>query len=259
MKRSYRVGIAVLCALLAVVQPVVAATTPSAVVVFAAASLKNALDDAKAAWERESGVPVAVSYAASSALAKQIEQGAPADIFVSADRDWMQYLSDKALTQKASEHDLLGNRLVLVAPKSSSVELHIVPGFPLAAALGGGRLAICNSSVPAGKYGIAALQALGVWSDVEKHTAQAENVRAALTLVAHSEAPLGIVYATDANAEPGVRVVDTFPEKTHPPIVYPIALLRDSKNPAAARLLAFLESPAARGFFEKQGFSWRAQ
>jgi molybdate transport system substrate-binding protein len=224
------------------------------VVVFAAASLKNALDDAVSAWEHDSGQRAVASYAASNALAKQIEHGAPADLFISADHDWMQYLSDRGLTQKVTERDLLGNRLVLIAPKTSGVKLHIAPGFPLLAALGNGRLAICDLSVPAGKYAAAALQSLNVWTGVAPRAAQAENVRAALALVAHQEAPLGIVYVTDAAAEPAVRVVDTFPEDTHPPIVYPIALLRDSKNAAARDLLAFLESAKARPYFEKQGF-----
>ncbi len=235
--------------------PVAADETPAPVVVFAAASLKNALDDAKTAWEHKSGKTAVVNYAASNTLAKQIEQGAPADLFFSADEDWMKYLSDKGLTQKASERALLGNTLVLVAPKSSTVSLHIAPGFALAAALGSGRLAMCNPSVPAGKYGAAALQSLGVWNSVESHTALADNVRAALALVARGEVPLGIVYTTDANAEPAVRVVDTFPEHSHPPIVYPVALLRDSKNTAPKELLDFLESAEAKVYFEKQGFS----
>jgi len=232
-----------------------AAEPPAPVVVFAAASLKNALDDVKTAWEHKTGKSAVVDYAASNALAKQIEQGAPADIFVSADRDWMQYLSDKGLTRKASERDLLGNRLVLVAPAASAVQLRIETGFDLAGALGDGRLAMCNSAVPAGKYGAAALQSLGVWTIVQAHLAQADNVRAALALVARGEAPLGIVYATDAAAEPAVRVVDTFPENTHPPIIYPAALLRDSKQPAAEDFLKFMESPKARPLFEKQGFA----
>jgi len=228
---------------------------PAPVVVFAAASLKNALDDAAAAWQQRSGVKVTISYAGSNALARQIEQGAPADLFISADEDWMKLLSNEGLTQKSTEHDLLGNHLVLVAPAASTVKLHIEPGFALAAALGDGRLAICNQSVPAGKYSAAALQSLGVWSGVESHTAPSENVRAALALVARGEAPLGIVYTTDANAEPAVRVVDTFPESSHAPIVYPAARLRDSKNPHAQELLDFIESVQAREYFEKQGFT----
>lgn len=236
-----------------------AADAAPRVMVFAAASLKNALDEAKTAWEQQSGKTATVNYGASNALAKQIEQGAPADLFVSADTDWMSYLSDKGLTQKASERWLLGNELVLIAPKDSQLKLKIAPGFGLAQALGDGRLALCNMAVPAGKYGAAALQALGVWDAVAAHTAQVDNVRAALALVARGEAPLGIVYTTDAHAEPAVRIVDRFPESTHPPIIYPIALLRDSRNAAAMDLLHFLESEQARPYFEKQGFSMLAR
>jgi molybdate transport system substrate-binding protein len=224
------------------------------VVVFAAASMKNALDDVNAAWERRSGRHAVVDYAGSNALARQIAQGAPADLFISADREWMEYVSAKGLTQKDSERSLLGNRLVLIAPRASKVRLHIAPGFALASALGGGRLAMCNTAVPAGKYGEAALKTLGVWPSVEQHTAQAQNVRAALALVARGEAPLGIVYATDAAAEPAVRVVDRFPDDTHPPIVYPVALLRGAQ-PAARDLLQFMEAADARPLFEKQGFT----
>ncbi|MBL6752341.1 MAG: molybdate ABC transporter substrate-binding protein, partial [Nevskia sp.] len=195
-------------------------------------------------------------YAGSNALAKQIEQGAPADLFISADREWMQYLADKGLVQAQTRRELLGNELVLVAPKPSTVTLRIAAGFGLAAALGSGRLAICTPAVPCGKYAIAALQALSVWDSVQGHLAQAENVRAALSLVSLGEAPLGIVYASDANADPGVRVVDTFPQGTHPPITYPVALLQRATNPDAAALLQFLESAEARPFFEKQGFAW---
>lgn len=225
-------------------------------VIFAAASLKNALDDAAAAWRTQGGPPVTINYGASNALAKQIEQGAPADLFISADLDWMRYVSARDLTQTASEHEWLGNRLVLIAPRPSLVKLRIAPDFDLIAALDGGRLALCNPAVPAGKYGQAALQALGVWPRVEKQTALADNVRAALALVARGEAPLGIVYASDAQSEPKVRVVDRFREHTHPPIVYPIALLRDARGESAAALLDFLESAQARPYFEKQGFIW---
>ena len=243
-----------LCLCLAIITSTASAAPLQPVVVFAAASLKNALDDATAAWRQQTGKVAVATYAGSNVLARQIEQGAPADLFISADRDWMVYLSARGLTRKSSERELLGNRLVLVAPQSAPTKLHIAPGFGLVAAIGDGRLAMCNPSVPAGRYGMAALQSLDVWNAVRPHVAQTENVRAALTLVARSEAPLGIVYATDAAAEPGVRVVDTFPDDTHPPIVYPVALLRDSNNPAAASLLDFLESAQARPFFEKQGF-----
>jgi molybdate transport system substrate-binding protein len=226
------------------------------VVVFAAASLKNALDDIAAKWQHDSGKHVVISYAASSALAKQIEAAAPADIFVSADLAWMDYLQQRNLIVLASRRDLLGNTLVLIAPKNSDVAVTIAPGFPLAALLGDGHLAMADpTSVPAGKYGKAALEKLGVWSAVENRVAAAENVRAALLLVARGEAPLGIVYKTDAAVEPGVKIVATFPADTLPPIVYPIALTATSTNPDAAAFTAYLSSPAARPLFENQGFT----
>ena len=227
------------------------------VLVFAAASLKNALDDINAQYAHESGKPAAaVSYAASSTLAKQVEAGAPADIFISADLDWMDYLAKANLIKPETRKSLLGNHLVLVAPKASAVSVEIKPGFPLASLLHGGKLAMADTqSVPAGKYGKSALETLGVWSSVEKDIAQAENVRAALALVARGEAPYGIVYQTDAAAEPGVAIAGTFPDSALPPIVYPIALLADSKNPDAAAFLAYVESAKAKPLFEKQGFT----
>ena len=191
--------------------------------VFAAASLKNALDAVAAGWAEESGNTATISYAASSALAKQIEEGAPADVFFSADLAWMDYLEERDLIDPATRTSLLGNRIVLVGgPDAAPID--IAPGFDLAGALGGGKLAMANvDSVPAGKYGKAALESLGVWESVAGDVAQADNVRAALSLVALGEAPLGIVYATDANAEDNVTVVGTFPDDTHPPIVYPVA------------------------------------
>ncbi|HUK57789.1 MAG TPA: molybdate ABC transporter substrate-binding protein [Stellaceae bacterium] len=234
--------------------PAPAAADP--VLVFAAASLKNALDDAAASFEKGGGGEVKISYAASSALARQIESGAPADMFISADLDWMKYVADRNLIQTDTRANLLGNRLVLIAPASSKLALEVKPGFALADALGGGRLAMADpESVPAGKYGKAALQKLGVWSAVVAKIAPAEDVRAALRFVARGEAPLGIVYATDAAAEPDVRIVAAFPQDSYPPIIYPVALTSTSKNPAAAKFEAFLRSPAARPFFEKQGFT----
>ena len=224
--------------------------------VFAAASLKNALDGAAALWSRQSGKKVTISYGASSALAKQIEAGAPAQMFISADLDWMNYLADKKLIRPETRSNLLGNRIVLVAPKDSNVSLKIGPNFPLANALGGGKLAMANTdSVPAGRYGKAALEKLGVWNSVRNSIAQAQDVRAALTLVARKEAPLGIVYATDAVAEPNVKTIGTFPDKIHPPIVYPVALTAAASNLDSATFLAFLKSSAARPAFEKQGFT----
>ncbi|MBL0936829.1 MAG: molybdate ABC transporter substrate-binding protein [Rhizobiaceae bacterium] len=226
------------------------------VTVFAAASLKTALDAISESWSQEEGRQATVSYAGSSALARQIEEGAPADLFISADLDWMAYLTDRDLIDTASERRLLGNRIVLVAPADSSVELSIAPGFDLAGALGDGRLAMANiDAVPAGRYGKAALESLGVWDGVADKVAQAENVRAALQFVALGEAPLGIVYQTDATVEPGVRVVGAFPEDSHEPIIYPAALTVDSANPDAAAFLNYLQGDAARAIFEEQGFT----
>jgi molybdate transport system substrate-binding protein len=226
------------------------------VTVFAAASLKNALDDAIKLYEAKTGEKVVASYAASPALAKQIESGAPADIFFSADLDWMDYLEKKNLINAASRHTLLGNTLVLVAPKDSTVALPIEKNFALLQALGAdGKLAMARvDTVPAGKYGKAALTYLGVWERVAARVAQAENVRAALVLVAKGEAPLGIVYGTDAKSEPAVRVVGTFPEDSHPKILYPVALLASVK-PEARKFIDFLLSPEAAPSFEAQGFS----
>jgi molybdate transport system substrate-binding protein len=201
---------------------------------------------------------VTVSYAASSVLAKQIEAGAPADIFFSADLDWMSYLEERLLIAAPSRVTLLGNDLVLVAPADSNVSMTIEPGFPLAEALGEGKLAMAlTASVPAGKYGKAALESLGVWDKLSSHVAEAENVRAALELVARGEAPLGIVYTTDARAEPRVKVVATFPEDSHPPILYPVALTVSAK-PDAREFFAFITSAKARLFFEKEGFRFVA-
>jgi len=237
--------------------PFLATTTQAAeVTVFAAASLKNALDDAAKAYESKSGDKIVVSYAASSALAKQIESGAPADIFFSADLDWIDYLQEKKLIDVASRHSLLGNTLVLIAPNNSTVSLTIEKNFPLLQALGrDGKLAMASvDSVPAGKYGKASLTYLGVWDAVAPRVVQAENVRAALAFVAKSEAALGIVYGTDAKSEPAVRVVGTFPEDSHPKIVYPVAVLASAK-PEARKFLDFLLSPEAAPAFEAQGFS----
>jgi molybdate transport system substrate-binding protein len=233
-----------------------AALAQDTVTVFAAASLKNALDAVNEACAAEVGEKATISYAASSALAKQIEEGAPADIFVSADVAWMQYLSDKNLTRKDTETQLLGNSIVLVAPADSSVSLKIEPNFDLAGTLGDGKLAMANvDAVPAGKYGKAALEKLGVWAAVEGKVAQAENVRAALALVAIAEAPLGIVYKTDSIAEPKVKVVDTFPADSHPAIVYPVAQTVDSKDDDTPAFLTCLKSAKAKELFEGQGFT----
>jgi len=224
--------------------------------IFAAASLKNALDEVATQWQRESGKKVVISYAASNTLIKQIEQGAPADIFMSADLDWMDYGQQKNLIDAQTRSNLLSNRIVLVAPKDAGFTLNITPGFDLASALKGGRLAMANvDAVPAGKYGKAALEKLGAWDGVKDKVAQADNVRAALLLVSRGEAPIGIVYQTDAASEPAVKVVGTFPEDSHPPITYPVALTKTSTNPDARAFLSYIRSPAARPAFERQGFT----
>ena len=226
------------------------------IVVFAAASLKNALDDIEARYQRERAKHATISYAASPTLAKQIEAAAPADIFISADLDWMDYLAERKLIKRESRTNLLGNSIVLVAPADSTANVTIAPNFPLASLLGDGRLAMADpTAVPAGKYGKAALQKLGVWASVADRIAGAENVRAALLLVSRGECPLGIVYNTDAVADPGVKVVATFPANTHPPIMYPMALVATSTNPDAGEFATYLHSQGARSLFERQGFT----
>jgi molybdate transport system substrate-binding protein len=226
------------------------------VTVFAAASLRNALDAANAAWQKETGNETTVSYAASSALAKQIEAAAPADLFISADLAWMDYVAEKKLIKEDTRSNLLGNRIVLVAPKDKASTVEIKEGFDLAGLVGEGKLAMgAVDSVPAGNYGKAALEKLGAWSAVEGKVAGAESVRAALALVSRGEAPYGIVYQTDAAADPGVAIVGTFPEDSHPPIIYPVAILSESQSTAAAAYLDFLKSDKAAPFFTEQGFT----
>jgi molybdate transport system substrate-binding protein len=225
--------------------------------VFAAASMKNALDDVDAAYTRKTGVKLAVSYAASSALMKQIEQGAPADVFVSADLDWMDYGSQKKVIKDDTRVNLLGNKIVLITPKDSKLDhVTIGPGFDLAKLVGDGRVTTGDvKAVPVGKYAKAALEKLGAWAAVEPKMAMAENVRAALALVARGEAALGIVYETDAKVEPGVKIVGVFPDDSHPPIIYPVAATATAK-PETADYLAFLRSQAAKSIFEKYGFTF---
>lgn len=227
--------------------------------VFAAASMKNALDDIDAAYTAKTGVRIVASYAASSTLAKQIEQGAPADIFVSADTDWMDYAIIRKSINEPTRVNLLGNRMVLIAPMDSKIEsVAIGQGFDLARLAGDGKIATGDvKSVPVGKYARAALEKLGAWQSAEPKFAMAESVRAALALVARGEAALGIVYSTDARVEPGVKVVGTFPEDSHPPIIYPIAATATAKA-EASDYLAFLRSAAARTIFEKYGFKFLA-
>ena len=225
------------------------------VTVFAAASLKEAMDAQARRFEAGTGNKVVVSYGASNALAKQIEAAAPADLFISADLDWMDYVGQRNLLASGTRRNLLRNTLVLIAPSSSGATLRIAPGFGLAAALGTEKLAMANpDSVPAGRYGKSALEKLGVWKGVERQVARAENVRAALALVSRGEAPFGIVYSTDALADKGVKIVDTFPPDSYPPIVYPAAVLASSKSAAARPLLDYLRSAPARAVWETYGF-----
>lgn len=248
-----------LCAVLLMAGPVLArepaATGP--VTVFAAASLTDVLAEVGADFTTATGTPVRFSFAGSPALARQLEAGARADLFLSADTEWMDYLDERGLLAAGTRRNLLGNELVLIAPADSDMVLEAVPGFPLAAALGRSRLAMGDPVlVPAGRYGRAALQSFGVWSEVAGRLAPAENVRAALVFVVRGEAPLGIVYRSDALAEPRVRVVTVFPAGSHPPIVYPVARLRGSPAPAlATEFQEWLGGPAARDRFRAAGFT----
>ena len=225
--------------------------------VFAAASMKNALDDIGAAYTAKTGVRIVASYAGSSALARQIEQGAPADVFASADTDWMDHATARKNINEPTRVNLLGNSLVLIAPKDSKIDkVTIGAGFDLATLIGDGKIATADvKSVPVGKYARASLEKLGAWTAAEAKFAMTENVRAALALVARGEAVLGIVYSTDAKLEPGVRIVGTFPADSHPAIIYPVGATTTAKA-EASDYLAFLRSPAARAIFEKYGFKF---
>jgi molybdate transport system substrate-binding protein len=225
--------------------------------IFAAASMKNALDDINAAFTKKTGIKTVASYAATSALMRQIEQGAPADIFASADLEWMDYGLKNKLINPATRVNLLGNRLVLIAPKDSKIStVKLENGLDLAKLVGDGRIATGEvKSVPVGRYAVAALQKLGMWSSVEKRMAMVENVRVALTLVARGEAPFGIVYETDAKVEPGVKIVGHFPPDSHPEIVYPVAATVKA-NANAPRYIDFLQSGTSKSVFERYGFSF---
>ena len=225
--------------------------------VFAAASMKNALDDIDAAYTAKSGIKIVASYAASSTLAKQIEQGAPADIFLSADTDWMDYAAARKNIDEPTRVNLLGNSIVLIAPKDSKIDnVTIGPGFDLAKLAGDGKIATGDvKAVPVGKYAKAALEKLGAWQAAEPKFAMAESVRAALILVARGEAALGIVYSTDAKVEPEVKIVGAFPADSHAPIIYPVAATVTAKS-EAADYLAFLRTSAAKTIFEKYGFKF---
>jgi molybdate transport system substrate-binding protein len=243
------------CLLLVLALPGRAADAPpAAIVVFGAASLTNVLQDIGTDYTRQTGQEVTFSFAASSVLARQIEAGTRADVFVSADEEWMDYLQTRNLIQAKTRHDIIMNRLVLIAPAASDIKLHIAPHFALAAALGKERLAVGDpGSVPAGRYARAALANLGVWSDVSAHLVPAEDVRSALAFVARAETPLGIVYETDALIEPRVRIVDTFPDDSHAPITYPVALMATAKA-GAGRFVGYIKSPAGRAVFAHYGF-----
>lgn len=234
-----------------------AASQDKTLTVFAAASMKNALDEANAAFTAKSGVKVTSSYAASSALAKQLEQGAPADIFISADTDWMDYSSGKKTISDTTRVNLLGNKIVLIAPKDSKLaDVKIGQGFDLAKLAGDGKIATGDvKAVPVGKYAKAALEKLGAWQAAEPKFAMAESVRAALALVSRGEAALGIVYETDAKVDPGVKIIGAFPADSHPAIIYPVAATATAKTDATG-YLAFLRSAAAKTIFEKYGFTF---
>jgi molybdate transport system substrate-binding protein len=226
------------------------------IVVFAAASLKNVLDAINMQWQKETGKKAAIAYASSPSLARQIEQAPPAQIFISADLDWMDYLAQKKLIKPETRSNLLGNRIVLISPKDKAHPIEVKPGFDLAKILGEGRLSIANVyTVPAGKYGKAALEKLSVWPSVASRLAQAENVRAALLLVSRGEAPAGIVYQTDAASDSNIEIIGTFPEDTYPPIIYPIALTANATHPDAAAFLAYIRSGKTMPLFEAHGFT----
>lgn len=241
--------------LAALLGPATLHAQPRRPVVLAAASLQEMLTDAAGAWAAKGHARPVLSFAGSSALARQIEAGAPADLFISADEEWMDYVAGKGLLRAGTRVSFLANRLVLVAPAASPARLTIARSFPLARALGDGRLAMADpDSVPAGKYGKAALSALGVWPQVAGKVARAENVRAALALVDRGEASFGIVYATDARASARVRVVGTFPAHAHAPITYPLAMLRASTNGEAEGFRRFLISREGKAIAARRGF-----
>jgi molybdate transport system substrate-binding protein len=224
-------------------------------VVFAAASLKTALDEAAASFKNEGGVDAKISYGGSLALARQLIQGAPADVFISADEASMDEAAKGKAIDADSRVDFLVNQLVIIANKSSPIETVTLDAGSLTKAIGTGKVATGEvNSVPVGKYAKEALTTLGLWDVVASHLAMTDNVRAALAFVARNEAPLGIVYATDAAAEPAVKIVAIFPASSHRPIVYPMALTAASSNPAGPKFVTFLRAAAARAIFRRQGF-----
>ena len=231
-----------------------ASTEQSPIVVFAAASLTNVLQELGDQFMQSTSTPVKFSFAASSTLARQIENGAPADLFFSADTDWMDYLQSRHLIQTASRQVVAANHLVLVAPAGAKLALKIIPGFALAAALGEDRLATGDpDSVPVGRYAREALMKLGVWDSVQRRLVRTENVRAALAFVERGEVALGIVYRTDALIDPKVRIVDVFPDDSHAPIAYPVALT-SAAQASAIKFMEYLRGPTGREAFRKYGF-----
>ena len=222
--------------------------------VFAAASLTDVLGDLSAKWQKTSGVTIRLSFAASSVLARQIEAGGKADVFICADEQWMDYLQSRALIEKPTRRNLAGNRLVLIAPADSKIELAIAPGFPLVRALRGGRLATGDpDTVPVGRYARAALNSFGLWNEVQHRLVRADNARSALMYVARGEVPLGIVYATDALADRKVRIIDTFPANSHGPITYPAAVVAGGRSEAVT-FIEYLGGADARDTWKKYGF-----
>jgi molybdate transport system substrate-binding protein len=253
LKKSLGIVASILCLAWPGLTGAAASDKPS-ITVFAAASLTNVLQELGDGFTKSTAIPVRFSFAASSALARQIENGSPADVFFSADLEWMDYLQARNLIQPDSRHNVIGNRLVLIAPTDSKIKLKIETGFALAAALGKGRLATGDpDAVPAGRYAREALTTLGVWSDVADRLVRADSVRSALAFVDRGEAPLGIVYETDALIDKHVRVVDVFPDSSHLPIVYPVALTSRAKTDSA-KFVAYLRGPAGEVAFQGYGF-----
>jgi molybdate transport system substrate-binding protein len=235
--------------------PAAAPGSNPAPIVFAAASMTTALDAVAAAWKADTGKTVKISYASSAILAKQIAQGAPADIFISADLKWMDYLEKDRFIRSETRRNLFGNKLVLIEPSDADSTLEITKDFDLAGAAGDGKIAVCAvNACPAGIYAKESLESLGVFASVEPKLAQTDNVRSALSLVSRREAKLGIVYATDARADSKVKVIGTFPESSHSPIIYPVALVASSANPDAEVFLAYLTAQAATRIFVEEGF-----
>lgn len=262
MKKTIQRSLTYVIALLAVLcawglTTAAQAADPDAVTVFAAASTTNAINDIGKVFEEKGLGKIVPSYASSSTLAKQIENGAPASVFISADEPWMNYLEERKMIEPGSRFDLLGNKLVLIAPADSPInKVEIAAKFDLSKLVGNGKLATGDPDhVPVGKYAKAALEKLGVWSDIEGKLARAADVRGALTLVERGEASLGIVYSTDAAITPKVKVVGVFPADSHPKIVYPAALMAGKASAPAKKFLEFLKTPESKGVFEKYGFT----